>query len=400
MVEKRGLSKIAVILIVIFSIVLIVGATVVAMMYINKANKPVEEVKLYDDYVEGVGFKEEEEETLEPLASGLVEYRNDELGVRFGYLNGMEFPKDETLNDGSYQSVILNKNKSTIIEMRVGKIDVSQEDIDHVQKQVETLRQELFKAETKIIEVEEKGKMVEQIIVPDNVSDIAVSYTIFAKQLSVKFTYTENDLKAIKVLTIKDGTVYSVTYKAAEEDYSAEEADKVAKSFSFIQKYSEIEKTDFNTVMINGETYNLPIKVASISGLSIDPKYSVQNISPNYFTVVTLYESQLPKYNAYVYNAKASVNEIGKGYITAISTDKNRGGDITIYKGITIGTTYERVKELLGAPAQQYHSDDKLTLTNIYVIEGVTIQLKFRNEDFTSINDSSPVVAILLKVKK
>ena len=65
------------------------------------------------------------------------------------------------------------------------------------------------------------------------------------------------------------------------------------------------------------------------------------------FTIVSLYELQQPKYSAYVYNTKASVDDIGEGYVTAISTDVNRGGNLKIYKGIELGTTYSKVKELL-----------------------------------------------------
>ena len=92
------------------------------------------------------------------------------------------------------------------------------------------------------------------------------------------------------------------------------------------------------------------------------------------------------------------MNNIGDGYITAISTDINRGGNIVIYKGIELGTQYLKVKELLGSPSRQYMSEDDSTLTNIYKIEGVTIQLKFRNDDLSKPDDSSKVVAILLKV--
>ena len=60
----------------------------------------------------------------------------------------------------------------------------------------------------------------------------------------------------------------------------------------------------------------------------------------------------------------------------------------------------EKVNELLGSPAKQYTSEDDSTLTNIYQIEGVTIQLKFRNDDYSKPNNSSKVVSILLKVAR
>ena len=155
-----------------------------------------------------------------------------------------------------------------------------------------------------------------------------------------------------------------------------------------------------NTVTINDNEYTLPIKVSNIEGLTVDSKYSTQKMAANYFTIVSLYEMQVSKYSAYVYNAKASVSEIGDGYITAISTDVNRGGNIKIYKGIEIGTQYFKVEELLGSPAKQYYSDDESTLTNIYQIEDVTIQLKFRNDDLSKPSDASKVVAILIKVSR
>ena len=102
----------------------------------------------------------------------------------------------------------------------------------------------------------------------------------------------------------------------------------------------------------------------------------------------------------YVYNAKASVGEIGDGYITALSTDINRGGNIKIYKGVEIGTTYSQVEQLLGSPSKFYYSDEDSTLTNIYQINNTTIQLKFRNDDLSKPDESSKVVAILLKVER
>ena len=62
---------------------------------------------------------------------------------------------------------------------------------------------------------------------------------------------------------------------------------------------------------------------------------------------------------------------------------------------------YATVKELLGSPSRQYTSQDDLTLTNIYQIEGVTIQLKFRNDNMEGKpNDASKVVAIMIKVTR
>lgn len=400
--RKRGMSKIAIVIMVVVILILIAAGTFLTIWFIQSNNKPQEEVKLYEDYAEGTGFVDEDSvgEVMTPLANGLKEYRNDELGIRFGYIDGMAIPEDEKIDDGTYVSTIKSNNKTTTVVLRVGKIDVSQSDIDHVQKQKEALTQELIKAETKVVEVEVDGKMVEQTIVPEKVSDISVSNVLFADQLAVKFSYTENGLMATRVLTIKGEQVYSLTYKSSQEEYSYSEEDKVFNSFEFIDKIEDIKADELNTVTINGKDYSLPIKVTNIEGLSLDSKYSIQKIDPNYFTIVSLYELQEPKYNAYVYNARASIAEIGSGYITAISTDINRGGNIKIYKGVEIGTEYSKVSELLGSPSKQYYSDDNTTLTNIYQIDDTTIQLKFRNDDLSKPDEKSKVVAILFKVAR
>lgn len=402
MERKRGMSKIAIVIMVVVILILIAAGTFLTIWFIQSNNKPQEEVKLYEDYTEGAGFVDEDSvgEVMTPLANGLKEYRNDELGIRFGYIDGMAIPEDEKSEDGTYISTIKSNNKTTTVVLRVGKMDVSQSDIDHVQKQKEALTQELIKAETKVVEVEVDGEMVEQTIVPEKVSDIAVSNTLFADQLAVKFTYTENGLMATRVLTIKGEQVYSLTYKSNQEEYSYSEEDKVFNSFEFIDKIEDIKADELNTITINGKDYSLPIKVTNIEGLSLDSKYSIQKIDPNYFTIVSLYELQEPKYNAYVYNARASIAEIGNGYITAISTDINRGGNIKIYKGVEIGTEYSKVSELLGSPSKQYYSDDNTTLTNIYQIDDTTIQLKFRNDDLSKPDEKSKVVAILSKVAR
>lgn len=402
MERKRGMSKIAIVIMVVVILILIAVGTFLTIWFIQSNNKPQEEIKLYEDYTEGAGFVDEDSvgEVMTPLANGLKEYRSDELGIRFGYLEGMAIPVDEQTEDGTYISTIKSNNKTTEVVLRVGKIDVSQSDIDHVQKQKEALTQELIKAETKIVEVEVDGKMVEQTIVPEKVSDISVSNTLFADQLAVKFTYTENGLMATRVLTIKGELVYSLTYKSNQEEYSYSEEDKVFNSFEFIDKIDDMKADELNTVTINGKNYSLPIKVTNIEGLTLDSKYSSQKIDPNYFTIVSLYELQVPKYSAYVYNAKASVGEIGQGYITAISTDINRGGNIRIYKGVEIGTEYSKVTDLLGSPSKQYYSDDESTLTNIYQIDETTIQLKFQNDDLSKPGEKSKVVSILFKVNR
>lgn len=403
MSNKKGLSKIALILIIVVILVIIAVATVVTITLLQKGNKSPVEVELYEDYVEGEGFVNDEDlvkDKYTPLANGLKEYKNDELGIRFGYIDGLSIPEDEQLEDGTYVSTMEDEKNGTVVELRVGKIDVSQTDIDHVQKQKESLTKELIKAETKVVIEEVDGKEVEKTIVPEKVSDITVANALFADQLAVKLSYTENGKQATRILTIKNNYVFSLTYKAQKDKYSTVEENKVFNSFEFISKIDEVEKSELNTVTINEKEYTLPIKQTQMDGLVIDSKYSVQKIQPNYFTIVSLYELQNPKYSAYIYNAKASINDIGDGYVTAISTDINRGGNIKIYKGIEIGTSYSDVKELLGSPSRQYISEDDSTLTNIYQIEDITIQLKFRNDDLSKPDDSSKVVSILVKVAR
>lgn len=401
--NKKGLSKIALILIIVIILVVIAVGTVVTITLIQKNNKPPVEVELYEEYAEGEGFINDEDlikDKYTPLASGLKEYKNDELGIRFGYIDGLSTPEDEQLEDGTYISTMEDEKTGTVVELRVGKIDVSQTDIDHVQKQKESLTKELIKAETKVVIEEVDGKEVEKTIVPEKVSDITATNSLFANQLAVRLDYTEKGKQATRILTIKNNYVFSLTYKAEKDKYSTVEENKVFNSFEFISKIDEVEKSELNTVTINDKEYTLPIKQTQMDGLVIDSKYSVQKIQPNYFTIVSLYELQDPKYSAYVYNAKASMSEIGDGYVTAISTDINRGGNIKIYKGIEIGTSYKNVKDLLGSPSRQYISEDDSTLTNIYQIEDITIQLKFRNDDMSKPDDSSKVVSILVKVAR
>lgn len=145
MENKKGISKIAIVLIV-FAILIVIGVgTFLTIWLIQKNNQPPVEVQLYEDYTEGEVFVDEDSvgDEMTPLANGLKEYRNDELGVRFGYLSAMSTPVDEESEDGTYISTIKDPSKSTTIVLRVGKIDVSQPDIDHIQKQKDALTQEL-----------------------------------------------------------------------------------------------------------------------------------------------------------------------------------------------------------------------------------------------------------------
>ncbi len=404
--NKKGVSKVLIVFIILLLIALIVGGVFLTMYLMKKDKEGKANVVLYEEYTEGKTFVGDEDtyfgEHLEPLADGLKEARNDELGIRYGYLNYMDIPEAEETEDGTYVSTSEAPDKSTTVVLRVGKIDESQSGIDHVEKQKEALTQELIKAETIVEEVkDEDGNIIKREIAPEKVSDIAVSYSILASQLAVRFTYTENDLKCTRLLTIKDNQVYSITYKATEEEYRSYEEENVFNSFEFISRMSDTEKTAMNTITINEKEYTLPIKVTNIDGISMDQKYSTQTIEPNYVTVVSLYESQSPKYSAYVYNARESMTEIRKGYITAISTDVNRGGNVKIYKGIEIGTSYSKVTELLGSPTTSHYTDGDSILVHIYEIGDAVIQLKFRNDDLSKPKDgNAKVVSILLRVVK
>lgn len=404
--NKKGVSKVLIVIIILLLIALIVGGVFLTMYLMKKDKEEKANVVLYEEYTEGQTFVGDDDtyfgEHLDPLANGLKEARNDELGIRFGYPDYMDIPVDEEAEDGTYISTSEAPEKSTTVMLRVGRIDESQSGIDHIEKQKEALTQELIKAETVVEKItNEDGEVREVVTVPDKVSDINVSYSILASQLAVRFTYTENDLKCTRLLTIKDNQVYSITYKATEEEYRSYEEENVFNSFEFISKMSDTEKTAMNTITINEKEYTLPIKVTNIDGISMDQKYSTQKIEPNYVTVVSLYESESPKYSAYVYNARESMTEIRKGYITAISTDINRGGNVKIYKGIEIGTSYSKVTELLGSPTTSHYTDGDSVLVHIYEIGDAVIQLKFRNDDLSKPKDgNAKVVSILLRVVK
>ena len=235
--NKKGLSKIALILIIVIILVVIAVGTVVTITLIQKNNKPPVEVELYEEYAEGEGFINDEDlvkDKYTPLASGLKEYKNDELGIRFGYIDGLSTPEDEQLEDGTYISTMEDEKTGTVVELRVGKIDVSQTDIDHVQKQKESLTKELIKAETKVVIEEVDGKEVEKTIVPEKVSDITATNSLFANQLAVRLGYTEKGKQATRILTIKNNYVFSLTYKAEKDKYSTVEENKVFNSFEFI----------------------------------------------------------------------------------------------------------------------------------------------------------------------
>ena len=407
--KKSGKGKALIIIIIILLLLILAGGGAFAYYYFTNANKPPVEIKLYEDYEEGVQLTDytefDNEDELTPLPAGLIEYKNEELGVRFGYPKDDKedvevIPVDETGENGLYISTIQYKKKSNVVQLRVSPIDVSQSDLDHIQKQREALVQELIKAGTHTVIEKVNGKDVEVEVVPTEaeISPITVSYHILDGQLGVKFSYKENDLNCTRIITIKDEKAYSITYKAKEEQYSYLEEENIANSFEFINKIDESKANELNTITLNGEKYSLPVKAKGFNGLTIDTKYASQKIGPNQFTIVSFYESEQPKYTAYIYNARACNNAIENGYVTAISTDINRGGSIVIYKGVQLGTSYADVKEALGSPATQYYSDDRTILTNIYKISGVTYELKLRNDDLSRPNDSAKVIAIQIRV--
>ena len=87
--SKKGISKIALIIIILVVIIIIAVGTFLTIWLIQRNNASTEEVELYEEYVEGEGFVGDEDlegEEMTPLEDGLKEYRNDELGIRFGYL--------------------------------------------------------------------------------------------------------------------------------------------------------------------------------------------------------------------------------------------------------------------------------------------------------------------------
>lgn len=406
--NKQGKSKIGLVLIILLLLILIAGGAAGAWWFIQKDRQAKSQVVLYEEYTEGAEIEVTEAvqfgEHLKELAAGLTEYRNDELGIRFGYIEGMEYPEDEVDEDTTYVSTVETATKSTTVQFRVGDIDLSQSTIDCVERQKKALKQELIKAETveeEYVDGETHETKIRKIVpTEDQVSDIKTSFSLLADQLAVTFTYTENDLKCTRIMTVKDKKAYSLTYKATPEEYKELEEQKVFASFEFINKITDSEVTKAKTFTVNGTEYTLPVKATNIEGLSLDAKYSAQKIAPNHFTIVSLYEAQDPKYSAYVYNARACMNEINNGYITAISTDINRGGDLVIYKGIKLGMTLSQVTELIGSPATTAYGDGNSTLNNIYTIDDMTIELKFRNDDFSKPGNSSKVVSILIRVAK
>ena len=101
---KKGISKIALVILILVVVIFVAVGTFLAIWLIQKSKTPIVDVKLYEDYVEGEGFVAEDGmlgTEMTPLAERLKEYRNDELGIRFGYLDGLSIPEDEETEDGT-----------------------------------------------------------------------------------------------------------------------------------------------------------------------------------------------------------------------------------------------------------------------------------------------------------
>ena len=115
--NKSGKGKALVIVIIILVLLLLAGGGAFAWYYFTQMNKPPVVVKLYEEFEEGaeVDYEEFETEELTPLEDGLKEYKNEELGVRFGYIDTMGIPEDESAEDGLYVSTASSSKKSTVV---------------------------------------------------------------------------------------------------------------------------------------------------------------------------------------------------------------------------------------------------------------------------------------------
>lgn len=379
--KRSGMSKLALIL-VIFLVIIIVAATVIGVIFVlNKNfNKPVpvdpEPIDIYSDNSE---FKEEiiensEKENLEPLDKSLTEFRNDEYGVRFGYPVGMDLPVDGIDTDNFFHSLIKKEKSTKKIELLVGELDNLSAKGEYMNEQISTLRQKA--------------------------GNVDVSYGLLGNQMSIRLKYEMNGEKYYRNVTIKAKTAYSMTYQADGDEYDEIEADKIFNSFSFVNSYRNFPATSEREVIIEGEKYTLPVKVSVVKGLSINPKYSNEVLKPNYFSIVSLYETRNIKYSAYVYNAKASEAEVNTGYLIGIETDKFKGGDIEIVGGIKIGTLRSDVKNALGLPKNEYTVENDTELVNTYIVNDATIELKYKSVDGTPVNDTTPVYGITIKFRR
>lgn len=380
--KKRGLSSIALVIIIALVVVVVI-ATIIGLVFVlgkNNNKVPVEdEREPVDIYSENIEFKEEiiensDNEKLEPLDKGLTEFRNDEYGVRFGYPIGMELPYDNLDTDNFFHSEIKKINSTKEISLLVGELDNLSAKGEYLNEQIATLK-------------EKAGK-------------VDVTYGLLGNQMSARLKYEIDGIKYYQNITIKSKTAYGMTYSADSDEYDEKEADKIFNSFAFVNSYKDYPIKSEREVIIEGEKYNLPIKASTIKGLNINPNYSNRILKPNYFSVVSLYETRNIKYSAYVYNASASMAEVDTGYLIGIETDKFRGGDLEIIGGIKVGTLRSEVKNTLGLPKNEYTTENNTELVNIYVINDATIELKYKSVDGTQVNDSTPVYGISIKFKR
>lgn len=378
--KRSGMSKLALVLII-FLVVIIVAATVVGViLVIGKNKKPVEEptepVDIYSDTRE---FKEEiiensDYEKLEQLDKSLTEFRNDEYGVRFGYPTGMNLPVDELDTDNFFHSVIKKEKSTKKIELLVGELDNLSAKGEYMNEQISTLK--------------------------EKAGNVDVSYGLLGNQMSIRLKYEISGIKYYQNVTIKSKTAYGMKYEADNDEYDELEADKIFNSFAFVNSYRDYPATSEREVVIEGEKYTLPVKVSTIKGLNINPKYTNEILKPNYFSIVSLYETRNIKYSAYVYNARASEAEVNTGYLIGIETDKFKGGDIEILGGIKVGTLRSDVKNTLGLPKNEYKVENDTELVNTYVVNDATIELKYKSVDGTPVNDSTPVYGISIRFKR
>ncbi len=379
MEKKRGISKIAIILIVVILIAVI--GTVIGVIFLMNRNDGNDEVvqEPLDIYNENQAFKEEiiensDEEELEALDKSLTEYRNDEYGIRFGYPTDMQLPTDSYDEDEFFHSV-MRKDKSTkIVELIVGELDNLSAEGEYLNERLATLNEEA--------------------------QNVEVSYGLLGNQMAIKFHYELDGLQYLESVTIKDKVAYTLCYCADADEYMESEAKKVLDSLTFVNSYMDYPKSSERTIKIEGKEYHLPIKITNVEGLFINPKYSSEELKPNYFSKVSLYQIKDIKYSAYIYNAKASVATVDSGYLIGIETDKFKGGDLEILDGIKIGMTRAEVLSKLGNPVRQYISEEDGTVVASYTVNDATVEIKYKPETGSIVDENTEVYGLSIRFKR
>ena len=178
------------------------------------------------------------------------------------------------------------------------------------------------------------------------------------------------------------------------------EAKKVLDSLTFVNSYMDYPKSSERTIKIEGKEYHLPIKITNVEGLFINPKYSSEELKPNYFSKVSLYQIKDIKYSAYIYNAKASVATVDSGYLIGIETDKFKGGDLEILDGIKIGMTRAEVLSKLGNPVRQYISEEDGTVVASYTVNDATVEIKYKPETGSIVDENTEVYGLSIRFKR